>query len=198
MRGESLTEVIDVQVTDDVEPGEPFTSTPTPSWRRVVGTTLAVVIVVGGALSLTHAGRSSSRPVTVVDERVLGSARAALDAWGRFGTTGDVNVVAPYFDNRGPQFTQLAGEARSIAPRPPGPPPYAFTLSGARILPGSAPDERIVRGDVVVSRANESDQQFQWDLVLRRGSENRWLLWTVRDRRSRPSAGAAGPASPAH
>jgi len=194
MRSDAVSEVLDVQITDDVEAGEPFNSKPTPSWRRVLGTAVAAVLVVGGAFSvISHTTRSSSRPATTDDERVVASARAALDAWGQFGTTGDLNVVLPYFDRGGPQFTLLADESHAIAPHPPGPPPYTFTLSDAHVLSGATPDERIVRGDVIASRANESDQQFQWDLVLRRGSENRWLLWTVRDRLSHPSAGANAP-----
>jgi hypothetical protein len=194
MRGDPVAEVIDVQSTDDLEAGEPFSSRPTSPWRRVLGTAVAVVLVVAGAFSvISHTTHSSSRPATADDERVVGSARAALDAWSRFGTTGDLNVVLPHFDKGGPQFALLADESHAIAPRPPGPPSYTFTLSDAHVLAGAAPDERIVRGEVIAARANESDQQFQWDLVLHRGSENRWLLWTVRDRRSNASPGAGGP-----
>jgi hypothetical protein len=131
----------------------------------------------------TMDGRAA-KPVTAVDPltpRLLDASRSALAAWGRFAVSGSLDEVGRVFDQSGPQFERLTAESRGITAHPPGAPAYTFTLTSGTVLRSARADERIVRADVVVSRPNEEEQQFGWDLVMRRGTEDRWLLWTVRD-----------------
>lgn len=111
------------------------------------------------------------------------AARAALDAWARFASTGDVAALRDTFDPAGPQLARLSAEAPSVAARAAGGPPYSFSATVLYITTGRNQDEQLVAADVVLSRAGKPDQRFAWELVLRRsGPDAGWLLWTVRDR----------------
>jgi hypothetical protein len=121
---------------------------------------------------------SSATTEAGVDERVA-AAEAALAAWGRFAVTGDTAGLGGTFDVTGPQFQDLAHEAGTISAAPPGPPAYDVTLTVPAVADVSE-DEAVVTGTVVWSRPGEVDQRHRWDVVLRRGTAGRWLLWTVR------------------
>ena len=195
-----MAEVLEVRTTDDIELDEPFVGTPPASWRRVLGVIVVIALALGGAYSVFINPRSATpgpaaRPHRA-DSDVLAAADAALSDWGRFGVSGDLSVVAPVFDQSGPQFARLRQEAASIAARAPGTPAYTFVMANPQVLPGANAGERIVRTQIVASRPGEKDQRFQWDLVLRNGTEKQWLLWTVRDRQSTSTATPASDATP--
>jgi len=196
-----VPEVLEVRTTDDIELEEPFAGTPPASWRRVLGVIVVIALALGGAYSVFIHPRSATPGAVArapgADSDVLAAADAALSAWGRFGVSGDLRVVAPAFDQTGPQFARLRQEAGSIAARAPGTPAYTFVMVNPAVLPGAGAGERIVRAQIVASRPGEKDQRFQWDLVLRNGTEKQWLLWTVRDRKSTSTATPAGGAAPA-
>lgn len=200
-----MPEVIDVRPTDDVQADEAFGAGPPPRWRRVFGLALVAAVALAALYVVvlkprateppSRAGAPASETAAVVD-----GARAALDAWGRFAVSGDLSQIGATFAPGGPQLERLRAEAPQIEAHPPGTPPYTFTLTNETVLGGASADERIVRGDVVVSRPNEEDQHFQWDLVLHR-TESRWLLWTVRQSQSgapalTPTQGASVSTSP--
>jgi hypothetical protein len=195
-----VPEVLEVRTTDDIELEEPFAGTPPASWRRVLGVIVVIALALGGAYSVFISPRSATPGVAArpraADSDVLAAADAALSAWGRFGVSGDLSVVVPVFDQTGPQFARLRQEAGPIAARAPGTPAYTFVMVNPQVLPGAGNSERIVRAQIVASRPGEKDQRFQWDLVLRHGTEKQWLLWTVRDRTSTSTATPTGDAAP--
>ena len=168
----------------------------TPSWR----TLLALVFVVGLAAATAYvvlrdeppaplplaaedasrAAADASAPPAPPDAAVLDAARRALDAWGRFGVSGDLREVTPYFHEAGPQYRKFDSESAALRKDPPGPPAYRFSLADPVIRVTGA--ERVVGGRVIVTRAGEDPQSFNWEIVLRAKREETWMVWTVRDR----------------
>ena len=184
-------------------PGPPSTeasstgaAAPRPGpWRRRTG--MAVVALLGlSVLYMLTVGRPAStapepaptKPATPVEA----AARAALDAWAGFASTGDVAPLAESFHPAGPQLARLRAEASAVAARASSERPYTFSATALRPAPASG-DEQLVAADVVVSRPGEADQRFAWELVMRRsGGQGRWVLWTVRDRSAGPASTTAG------
>ena len=128
-------------------------------------------------VTLTPAPPTDSDAVEV---GVLDAARRALDAWGRFGVSGDLREVAPHFDERGPQYRKFIAESAALRKDPPGPPAYRFALSAPDVS-GSGGD-RVVAGRVAVTRPGEDAQSFSWEIVLRTEGVATWKFWTVRSR----------------
>lgn len=120
---------------------------------------------------------ADSDPVEAI---VIETARRALDAWGRFGVSGDLREVARHFDERGPQYRKFDSESAALGDDPPGPPAYRFALVDP-VVTGSG-SERIVAGWVAVTRPGEDPQSFNWEIVLRAARGEPWRVWTVRDR----------------
>jgi len=115
------------------------------------------------------------------DQRVILGARRALAAWGEFAATGDLGKLDSTFWKQGLQYKELSTEVAGIRRRHAGPPPYQFTLTPAKVLPGPA-GQRVVRGTVRMSRPGEATRSFQWDLYMQRApgsGERPWRLWTV-------------------
>lgn len=102
----------------------------------------------------------------------------ALTAWGRFGVTGDLEEVAPWFITEGPQYQTFVEEAAVISARPPGPPPYTVTASEVKVE--KTDGEIRVSARVVFIRTGEPSQVFRWVIVLRRRADG-WRVWTVED-----------------
>ena len=143
-----------------------------------------LVLVALGLAWLTMNGppfrsRSASPPALTADQQALADGRRALEAWGRFAVTNDLGDLRDWFWANGPQYKQLAEEARKRK-RAPGPPAYQFTLaSNMRVLAPTA-EQRVLRGRVEVTRPAEPVQRFNWDVWMRRdGETGRWRLWTV-------------------
>jgi hypothetical protein len=126
------------------------------------------------------AGASSETMPPLADERAA-AVEAALADWGRFAVSGDTDVLADTFDPGGPQFRRLADQASAISAAPPGPPTYTVTMASAAVQETAA-NEAVVSGTVVWSRQGEVDQEYRWEIVLRRSGGGRWLVWTVRSR----------------
>ena len=118
---------------------------------------------------------------TTVDQRVIADGEKALADWGEFAVTNDLGDVKESFWANGPQYKQLAKEAKERTGKPIGPPPYKITMTGVKVLT-PRPDQRILRGKVEMTRPGEKPQSFNWDLWLQLdpASEGRWRLWTVR------------------
>jgi hypothetical protein len=102
----------------------------------------------------------------------------ALADWGVFAVTNDLGSVKDSFWSNGPQYKQLAKEAKTR--KRIGPPPYTMTMTGARVLKPHE-DQRILRGRVQMTRPGEKPQTFDWDVWLKvdPASGGRWRLWTV-------------------
>lgn len=119
---------------------------------------------------------SSSLSASVVDEDVwIAAAQDALDAWARFGSTGDLSVLRGFFDAEGPQYGRLVGEAPTIVT---GGGAYEFVLvEPSAVMNGGSP---VVSGEVNVLRDGELLDELKWDIHLVVG-DGGWLLWTVED-----------------
>ncbi len=116
-------------------------------------------------------------PDAVTEAEVLAAAKGALDAWGRFAVSGDLEALGPWFDPEGPQYGQLAQESPELQAEPLGNPPYLVTLES----PVVSLDEQgrpVVEGSVVFARTGEAAQRLEWRMAFRRGSEG-WALWSV-------------------
>lgn len=113
---------------------------------------------------------------TPVDARIA-AAQAALGEWGAFVADGDLERLKPWFAEEGPQYQQLAGEAPGLVGNP-GPSYMVTTEDEAVTATGEA--EAVVTAHVIWRRPAEEDQEYGWEVVLRRADNDRWLLWTVR------------------
>jgi Calcineurin-like phosphoesterase len=115
------------------------------------------------------------------EQQALDAGRRALVAWGRFAVTNQLGTLRGWFWPNGPQYRQLAREAKlRRGTRALGPPAYRFTLTRVRVLAPS-PRQRVLRGRVRVTRPGEASQSYGWDVWMRRGgtSGDRWRLWSV-------------------
>jgi hypothetical protein len=122
--------------------------------------------------------RAAATTSTTPDQRVIADGEKALADWGVFAVTNDLGTVKESFWDNGPQYRQLAKEAKTR--KKIGPPPYTMTMTGVRVLKPSE-DQRILRGKVQMSRPGEEPQTFNWDVWLKvdPAAGGRWRLWTV-------------------
>ena len=121
---------------------------------------------------------------TTPDQRVIADGEKALADWGEFAVTNDLSDVKETFWANGPQYKQLAKEAKERKGKPIGPPAYKMTMSGVQVIaPSNRADQRVLRGKVQMTRPGEDPQSFNWDvwLQLDQASDGRWRLWTVRE-----------------
>jgi hypothetical protein len=148
---------------------------------------IAVLVVVAIILAwLTVDGRlpgfgRSATPTTTADQRAIADGQRALADWGRFAVTNDLRTVKDSFWTNGPQYKQLAKEAKERRGKPIGPPPYQMTMSDVQVL-RPREDQRVLRGRVRMTRPGEVPQAFNWDVWLQvdPAAGGRWRLWTVR------------------
>jgi hypothetical protein len=122
--------------------------------------------------------RAAATTSTTPDQRVIADGEKALADWGVFAVTNDLGTVKESFWDDGPQYKQLAKEAKTR--KKIGPPPYTMTMTGVRVLKPHE-DQRILRGKVQMSRPGEKPQTFNWDVWLKvdPAAGGRWRLWTV-------------------
>ncbi len=159
----------------------------------VVALTVAVLSL-GGRGKLDTPPRPGAPPEPTADQLALDAGRKALQAWGRFAVTNRLGTLRGWFWPKGPQFQQLAREARLRRGfKALGPPAYRFTLTRVRVLAPS-PAQRVLRGRVLVTRPGERGQAYSWDIWMRRdASADRWRLWTVKAISAPRSRSAADP-----
>jgi hypothetical protein len=127
------------------------------------------------------ADNNAATTTTTAEQRVLADGQQALADWGRFAVTNDLGVVKESFWDNGPQYKQLAKEAKS-RDKALGPPPYDVTMTDVKVL-SPRPDQRVLRGRVRFTRPGEEPQAYAWDVWMRRedGSGGGWRLWTVQE-----------------
>jgi hypothetical protein len=118
---------------------------------------------------------------TTADQRVIADGQRALADWGEFAVTNNLADVKDTFWANGPQYKELAREAKARK-KPIGPPPYTVTMSGVQVLK-PRPDQRVLRGRVQMTRPGERPQTFNWDILLQvdQAAGGQWRLWTVRN-----------------
>jgi hypothetical protein len=129
-------------------------------------------------------GTDRAPATTTPEQRVIADGEQALADWGEFAVSNDLGDVKESFWANGPQYKQLAKEAKARKGKPVGPPPYKMTMTGVQVIsPSARADQRVLRGQVQMTRPGEEPQHFNWDvwLQLDEASEGRWRLWTVRE-----------------
>jgi Calcineurin-like phosphoesterase len=167
-------------------------------WRLLVGLLVVALTLVGAGLGqrVKVPGPVPARPPGLTtDQQALEAGRRALEAWGRFAVTNHLGTLRRWFWPSGPQYRLLAGEAKlRRGTKPPGPPAYRFILAPVSVLAPS-PRQRILRGQVQVTRPDGRAELYAWDLWMRRDASpsDRWRLWTVKPTRQPRSRSAADP-----
>ena len=142
----------------------------------VAAVILAWLTVDGGRPGSKRAAATTS---TTPDQRVIADGERALADWGVFAVTNDLGSVKDSFWANGPQYKQLAKEAKTR--KRIGPPPYKMTITDVKVIT-PRPDQRVLRGKVLMTRPGEQPQTFNWDVWLQQdqAADGRWRLWTVR------------------
>jgi hypothetical protein len=153
------------------------------SWL-LIGALVLVAIFLAW-LTVGGFGAGKAPTTTTVDQRALADGQQALNDWGRFAVSNDLRVLKDSFWANGPQYKQLAKEAKARA-KPIGGPPYKVTMSGVKVIDART-DQRVLRGRVQLSRPGEQAQIYSWDVWMQRDDTagGRWRLWTVRETAAR-------------
>ena len=153
------------------------------AWVTLAGAGVVIGLLIWLVIALLPGGGGDGvrTPVdTSAQGRLLADSRQALQDWGRFGVSGDLNLVKASFWTDGPQYKQLAQEAPRLRERPIGPPAYQFVLQDP-VTVLQAGKDRLVRGVVKGSRQGQQTRSFRWDIYMRQdpGAGGRWRIWTV-------------------
>jgi hypothetical protein len=153
------------------------------AWVSLAGIAVIIGLLVWLVIALLPRGGGGgvTTPVdTSPQAKLLADSRQALQDWGRFGVTGDLNLVKGSFWPNGPQYKELVREAPGLRQRPIGPPPYQFVLEDP-VTVLQAGSDRLVRGVVKSTRPGQPTRSFRWDIYMRqdRSAGGRWRVWTV-------------------
>ncbi len=138
------------------------------AWVSLAGVVIVVGLLVWLVIALLprNGGGGITTPVdTSAQERLLADSRQALQDWGRFGVSGDLNVVKASFWPDGPQYKQLTREAPRLRQHPIGPPAYQFALQDP-VTVLQAGGDRLVRGVVKSTRQGQPTRSFRWDIYM--------------------------------
>jgi hypothetical protein len=148
------------------------------SWLLIGALVVAAVILAWLTVDLRPGQKQAATTSTTPDQRVIADGERALADWGVFAVTNDLASVKDSFWPNGPQYKQLAKEAKTR--KRIGSPPYTMTMTGVRVLKPRE-DQRILRGRVQMTRPGEKSQTFNWDVWLKvdPSAGGRWRLWTV-------------------
>lgn len=137
-------------------------------------TTAARVVVTKAPATTPITAPPPSEPVP----DALTAVEGGLSAWGEFAVSGDLKLLEPWFDPAGPQYVQLATEAKKLAVAPLGAPPYSVVMIDPTVKEDGA--ESRVAGRVVFSRPGEAPRSYSWVVVVRRAGD-RFRVWTVNE-----------------
>jgi hypothetical protein len=151
------------------------------SWLLIgVLVVIAIILALLTVNGLPGTNRAATT-TTSVDQRAIADGEQALADWGEFAVSNNLADVKDSFWANGPQYKQLAKEAKQRQGKPLGPPPYKMTISDVKVIT-PRPDQRVLRGKVLMTRPGEQPQTFNWDVWLQqdRAADGRWRLWTVR------------------
>jgi hypothetical protein len=142
---------------------------------------LVVIALFLAWLTVDGLPRLSRQPTTTTnaDQRAIADGEQALADWGEFAVSNNLADVKDSFWANGPQYKKLAEEAKSR--KRVGPPPYKMTISDVKVIT-PRPDQRVLRGKVLMTRPGEQPRTFNWDVWLQQdqAADGRWRLWTVR------------------
>ena len=125
-------------------------------------------------------GGGAQPTTTTPDQRAVADGEQALADWGQFAVSNNLSDIKDSFWANGPQYKQLAKEAK--ARKPIKGPPYTMTMPDPQVIK-VRDNQRVLRGKVQMTRPGEKPQTFNWDVWLQLDPEagGRWRLWTVRD-----------------
>lgn len=153
------------------------------SWL-LIGVLVVAAVVLTWLTLEGFPGTDRAPATTTPEQRVVADGEKALADWGEFAVSNDLADVKESFWANGPQYKQLAKEAKERKGKAAGPPPYKMTMTGVQVIaPSDRADQRVLRGQVQMTRPGEEPQSFNWDvwLQLDQASDGRWRLWTVRE-----------------
>lgn len=152
------------------------------SWLLIGVLVVAAIVLAWLTVDGLPWGNRSGPTTTTPDERAIADGEKALADWGEFAVTNNLSDVKDSFWANGPQYKQLAKEAKEREGKEIKGPPYKITMSGVEVIP-ARDDQRVLRGKVQMTRPGEKPQSFNWDvwLQLDPAAGGRWRLWTVRD-----------------
>ena len=122
------------------------------SWLLIGVLVVAAIILAWLTVDGRPGRKQAAAPTstTTPDQRVIADGQRALADWGEFAVTNDLGQVKDTFWANGPQYKELAREAKARK-KPIGPPPYTVTMSGVQVLK-PRPDQRVLRGKVQMTR----------------------------------------------
>jgi hypothetical protein len=151
------------------------------SWLLIGALVLIAILLAWLTVDGLPGADRKATTTTTPDQRAIADGEKALADWGQFAVSNDLRDVKDSFWANGPQYKQLAKEAKQRQGEPIGPPPYKMTMTGVKVI-APRPDQRILRGTVEMTRPGEKPQSFNWEIWLQqdRASDGRWRLWTVR------------------
>jgi hypothetical protein len=152
------------------------------TWASLIGVAVVAGLIIWLVVALLpRSGGGTRTPVaTSPQDRLIADSRRALGDWGRFGVSGDLNMVKSSFWTNGPQYRQLATESPRLKQHPIGPPAYQFVLEDP-VTVLKADKGQLVRGVVKSMRQGQQTRSFRWDVYMRQdpSAGGRWRLWTV-------------------
>jgi hypothetical protein len=148
------------------------------SWL-LIGVLVVAAIVLAWLTVDGLPGGDDAPATTTPEQRIIADGEQALADWGEFAVSNNLADVKDSFWANGPQYKKLAEEAKTR--KRVGPPPYKMTISDVKVIT-PRPDQRVLRGKVLMTRPGEQPQTFNWDVWLQqdRAADGRWRLWTVR------------------
>ena len=148
------------------------------SWL-LIGVLVVAAIVLAWLTVDGLPGGDDAPATTTPEQRIIADGEQALADWGEFAVSNNLADVKDSFWANGPQYKKLAEEAKSR--KRVGPPPYKMTISDVKVIT-PRPDQRVLRGKVLMTRPGEQPRTFNWDVWLQQdqAADGRWRLWTVR------------------
>lgn len=160
-----------------------------PSRNRLLAgcavVSIAAALVIGWLLLEPRQPREEEPPEVAFSssEAPLEPAQQALDAWGRFAVTGDLEELDGHFHPDGPQYAQLRDEAPDVRARGDGGFPYSFGIEDASIEDASVDTlhagRALLHVEVALNRPGEPTRLLRWELDLVHEPHHGWRVWTV-------------------
>ncbi len=148
---------------------------PAPTWARIEAEPTLPAPTVGpttAALTLAE---------THPFEAIRPAGDAALDAWGGFATSGDLQILGEMFHPSSPQLPLLQDMALEIVAAPSGGPAYALLMKDPHIEMRTS-SFATIEGSVTATRGEGSPSETTWRLVMSWSEEQgSWMIWTIEE-----------------
>lgn len=164
-----------VQTNRTATTATPTTAASTSSTDPTLAATTTTVSVPVTTTSLAADETTTTLAADAVDRSadVRRALQESLDAWGRFGASGDLTDVSGFFWEDSPQWERFELEAAQPAP---GGEPFNVTYDEKSLVHDET--EASIQVTVTFQRGAEAGAQADWVIVMR-ADDNRWLIWSV-------------------